>query len=353
MTHRERLLKALNHEEPDRVPFSFKMCPDLIDLCERKTGTRDFAAYFDFDFRREYLPPSRIKTDFSKFHEHVPENARFSDWGMMMVPFPEDKNYKKHYPSMTNFTSIEQIESYPFPDLEADYRYEPLRIAARAAHDAGYAFGAGFDLGPIQTLWTLCGMDRFMMEATLDEPFIRALYEKVVALLCKQAYQLTTVGADIIFNGDNFATQRGLMVSRSFWREWYGPAHKKLIDILKAADPAVKYYYHADGMMQEMIPDMIEIGVDIIDPIQAECMDPAAIKKEYGKDIVISGTVGIQHTMPLGSPEEVADEVRLRIDTVASGGGFLLAPTHTLPPEVPWENILAFVETAREYGKRE
>jgi uroporphyrinogen decarboxylase len=351
MTHRERFIKALNHETPDRVPFYMKFCPQLVDRCERETGTRDFGEHFGFDFRREYLTPSRHQPDFARFHDHVPENARFSDWGMMMVPFPDSPNYRKHYPSMTGFTSVEQIETYPFPDVEADYRYEPLRAAARAAHDAGYAFGAGFDLGPIQTLWTLVGMDRFMMEATLGEPFILALHEKVMGLLLDQARQLTTVGADIIFNGDNFATQRGLMVSRGFWRDWYGPSHRRLIEVLKAADPDVKYYYHADGMMQELIPDMVEIGVDIIDPVQPECMDPAEIKKEYGDRIVISGTVGIQRTMPFGTPDDVKAEVRKRIETVGPGGGFLLAPTHTLPPEVPWENILAFADAAKTYGR--
>ncbi len=237
MTPRECVGKALNHEEPEQVPFSLKMSPHQQDVCEQKTGTRDFAEYFDFSVRREYLTPTRKKTDFARFQDHVPENAWFSEWGLMLVPFPNDKNYKQHVPSMTKFTSVEQIETYPFPDVDAEYRYVPLREHAAAAHEAGYAFGTGFDLGPIQTLWSLRGIDGFMMEATLDEPFIHALYDKVVDILCGQARQLATVHPDIIFNGDNFATQRGLMVSRQFWRDWYGPAHRRLIETLKSIDP--------------------------------------------------------------------------------------------------------------------
>jgi uroporphyrinogen decarboxylase len=351
MTQRERVIAAMGFKEPDLVPIIAYLCPDLQDVCERMTGTRDYAAYFDFDIKRDHLTRTRKITDYARFHDQVPRNASFTDWGMMMVPFPDDRNYAKHFPSMTSFTSVDQIESYPFPDVEAEYRYEPLRAAAKAAHDAGYAYGAGFDLGPIQTLWTLVGMDRFMMEATADEPFIHALYEKVVEILCGQARMLATVDVDIIYNGDNFATQRGLMVSRKFWREWYGPAHRRLIEILKAARPRIKYFYHADGMMQEMIPDLIEIGVDIIDPIQPECMDPSVIKREYGRDIVLSGTVGIQQTMSFGTPRDVEEEVKLRLRTIGPGGGFLLAPTHTLAPEVPWENVCAFVEAARKFGR--
>lgn len=351
MTPRERILKVLNHKIPDRVPYSFKICSHLIDLCEKKMGMRDYTIAFDFDIRRSDPLPTQKQTNFGQFHDHVPENAAFTEWGLMLVPFPNDINYRRHIPSMTNFNSIEQIESYPFPDVDADYRYVNLRKEMDEIKKAGYACCTAINLGPIQTMWSLRGIDRFMMDAAMDDSFTHALYDKVVDIMCRQAKQLALSHPDIILNGDNFATQSGLMVSRRFWRDWYGCAHQRLIEAIKSVDKNIKYAYHADGMMQEMIPDMIEIGIDIFDPIQPECIDPAKIKKEYGEQIVLSGTVGIQHTMPFGTAKDIENEVKLRIKTAGHNGGLLIAPSHTLPPEVPWDNILAFVNAAQTHGK--
>jgi uroporphyrinogen decarboxylase len=116
-------------------------------------------------------------------------------------------------------------------------------------------------------------------------------------------------------------------------------------------NPKVHIFYHSDGDIEEIIPDLIEIGVDVLNPIQPECMDPAAIKKKYGDRLALWGTIGIQHTMPFGTPEDVKQEVKERIATAGRGGGFVIAPSHEFEPEVPWENILAFFQAVEEYGK--
>jgi uroporphyrinogen decarboxylase len=108
--------------------------------------------------------------------------------------------------------------------------------------------------------------------------------------------------------------------------------------------------FHSDGKIDEIIPDLIEIGVDVLNPLQPEVMDPAAIKREFGRDLAFWGGVGTQTTMPFGSPAEVRETVRTLIQTVGTGGGFLIAPTHVVEPEVPWENILAFMQSVETYG---
>ena len=110
-------------------------------------------------------------------------------------------------------------------------------------------------------------------------------------------------------------------------------------------------FYHSDGDISSIIPELIEIGIDVLNPVQPECLDPAQVKREYGDRLAFWGTISIQRTMPFGTPEDVRQEVRDRVNTVGRSGGLLLAPTHVLEPEVPWENIVALFEAIEEYGK--
>lgn len=108
--------------------------------------------------------------------------------------------------------------------------------------------------------------------------------------------------------------------------------------------------YHSDGVIYDIIPELIEIGVDVLNPVQPECVDPTALKAQYGDRLSFWGTIGTQTTMPFGMPEEVRENVRHMIETVGKGGGLLIAPTHLLEPEVPWENIEALIRAVKDYG---
>jgi uroporphyrinogen decarboxylase len=110
-------------------------------------------------------------------------------------------------------------------------------------------------------------------------------------------------------------------------------------------------WYHSDGNIAEIIPELIEIGVDVLNPVQPECVDVLEVKRRYGDRLVLDGTIGTQTVMPFGTPEDVRACVRGRVETLAGDGALILAPTHTLEPEVPTENVLAFAEACREYGR--
>lgn len=134
------------------------------------------------------------------------------------------------------------------------------------------------------------------------------------------------------------------------WREWFKPRLAAVIKAAKDTKPDLLVQYHTDGDCREVIPDLIEVGVDILNPIQPECMDPVELKMKYGDQLSFSGTIGTQSTMPHGTPEDVHQEVRRMIETVGVGGGLFLAPTHVLEPDVPWENVVAFIRAAKEFG---
>lgn len=350
MTSWERIRRVLDRRLPDRAPFRFNLCPAQVDVCEAMTGTRDYAARFGFDLKTGGPGPSELKHDYSVYYDQIPDNSRFDPWGVLYEG-AGDHHFTIRHPPMADFDSTEQIASYPFPDLDREARYRHLPGQVEEAHRSGFAFACSFGLGPIQTLWNLRGMDKFMIEAATGDTLIRALYDRVVDLQCAAARHLALAHPDMIFNGDNCATQRGLMVGRPFWRDWYGAAHKRIISVIKDVDPSIKYYYHADGMVQELLPDMIDTGIDIFDPVQPECMDPAAVKDAYGDAILFSGAISVQKTLPFGTPDDVRAEVKLRMKTIGKGGGYFIKPSHTIGPEVPWENIMAFVDACYEYGR--
>lgn len=150
--------------------------------------------------------------------------------------------------------------------------------------------------------------------------------------------------------GDDAGSQRSLMMSREVWRRWVKPATAATITAAKAENPDVIAMYHSDGVIDEIIPELIEIGVEVLNPVQPECMDPVNVKELYGDRLSFLGTVGTQTVMPFGTPGEVRDTVRRMIETVGRGGGLTIAPTHMLEPEVPWENIEAFLSAVKEFG---
>jgi uroporphyrinogen decarboxylase len=141
-----------------------------------------------------------------------------------------------------------------------------------------------------------------------------------------------------------------MLISPAMWRAFIKPRYARLIAAFKTQNPNLKIAYHCDGYFDPIIPELIEIGLDVLNPVQPLAMDPAELKRKYGKKLAFWGTVDTQHTFPFGSAQELAREVRERLRTVAPGGGLILCSSHRVQPDVPLENIQTFYHTAREYG---
>jgi len=171
---------------------------------------------------------------------------------------------------------------------------------------------------------------------------------RITQIRVRQARLVAQLGIDVLRLGDDVGSQKGMLISPALWRKWLKPKLAKVIDLAKKTNPKVFIFYHSDGNIMEIIPDLIEIGVELLNPIQPECMGPKEIKRLYGDKLSLWGTIGTQSTMPFSTPEEVSAIVKERIETLGGDGGLILAPTHVLEPEVLWENILAFVEAIKE-----
>jgi uroporphyrinogen decarboxylase len=157
-------------------------------------------------------------------------------------------------------------------------------------------------------------------------------------------------GVDIVWIGDDLGTQRSLIMSPDQYRQWYRPCHLRIVEHLRKIRSDVRIAFHCCGYVTPLIPDLIEIGIDVLEAVQAECMDIGLLKQEFGKDISFWGAVGAQSVLARTTPQQVMDGVRKTLSIMTPGGGYIAAPCHTLTEEVPWESIVAFHKAVQHYG---
>jgi uroporphyrinogen decarboxylase len=203
-----------------------------------------------------------------------------------------------------------------------------------------------------ETAFALRGLDNLLVDFVRNPEMAEALLERLTRLRCSQARAYAQAGVDVLLLGDDVSSQQGMLMHPRLWRRFLKPRLARVIEAARSVNSNTLIFYHSDGDCQAIIPELIEVGVNILNPVQPECMDPAVLKRQFGDRLAFWGTLGTQTTFPFGSPEEMRRVVWERIETVGRGGGLLLAPTHILEPEVPWENVLAFFEAIDEYYER-
>lgn len=354
MSNREKVLKALRRQSSDFIPFMLSLCPDKLDEFKRRTGKEDYNEYYESPFRNVFINPTRITTDFAKYYRSLPRDAYPLEWNPEWGIYGEKgstAHFQKMIHPMAEFTKVEEVNQYPFPDFKERYRWEGVaeKVNDLISKDL-IAISVGMQMTLFEISWNLRGMENFMVDMMSDQEFANALLDKIADIRICMAENYAKAGVDILLLGDDVATQLNMMINPELWRMFIKPRLAKIIQRVKNIKPDILVFYHGDGNMSKIIPDIIEIGVDILNPIQPECMDPIEIKKIYGDRLSFWGTVGTQTTMPFGTPAEVKAVCRKMIDEVGKGGGLVLAPTHVIEPEVPWENIEAFVETVKNYN---
>jgi len=353
MIPRERVLTAMRREEPDKVPMQFSLCPSQMERFRRKTGASNPAEYFGFGIRGIGIRATKQKNDFSKYTVDFPEGARVDEWGIGWVRTPSSYHFEHIIHPLEKALTAKEIREYPFPDLDADYRYEGLQERVSQIKEQGYAVsGSAMAVGGtvFWPAYKLRGMEQLLIDFMVNPELSDALLDEVTERISIMAKRLAEASVDILHLADDLGTQLAPMMSYNTFRRFIKSRLAKVIESAKEVKPDILVLFHSDGHIQEFIPELIEIGIDILNPVQPECMNPAEIKQKYGDYLAFWGTVGTQTTMPFGTKEEVKQVVKERIETVGKGGGLLIAPTHVIEPEVPWENIMAFVEAVEEFG---
>jgi len=377
MTPRERVLCTLRGGQADRVPYDLTHCSNGLGgfnreaarLFRERTGSENPDEYFGVERDVAWVELKKTRVDLAErylgYHQlsddltYCPDESdgaekTFSllEWGVALVA-GSNVSYDHFVPpgKIVNTDSLEEIEQFPLPDFDAEYRYAHLDEELKSIHRRDLASVAFMAMTIFETAWQIRGLDRLVTDMITDEDRAACLLDRITKLSAFRAERFATSGVDVIHIGDDVGMQDRMFISPATWRKWLKPRLARVIDAARAINPEVVFFYHSDGFVEPIIPELIEIGVNALNPVQPECMDPAVVKERYGDRLAFWGTVGIQDTLPFGRPEDVEAEVKLRIETVGKGGGLYLSPTHVIAPEVPYENLFALVEAAKKYGR--
>ncbi len=380
MTSRERVLTTINHGQADRVPLvigvsnatGIKMKPYqgikrlagiqaadnyLYDWPELGTAEIDEETMLRLhsDVRGVLdLEPEKLRR---RNREREPHSDSVDSWGGGQTETSPGDWYPGIHP-IPQARTLEDLERYQgWPDMSDPSRIAHVREqAARLASDNQFAILATpWLLFPFERAHAMQGMETFLMNMAMDRDFARALLEKI-AVYCKQLMGLFLEqlgdNVDIIKIGDDLGTQESLMISPKMYREILKPVHADFISFIKERTNA-KVLFHSDGDVAPLIGDFIEIGVDILNPIQTSAgkmADLAALKKHYGNNIVFCGGIDSHRILPHGSVAQVREEVRRVIQALGPGGGCMIGAVHTVMNDVPPENVLAMVDAVEEFG---
>ena len=357
MNPREKLLRILRRQGIDEVLYTFVFSPAL-EKKYRETTSSDlpYDAYYEFPWRE--LPyPIPTDTDLSRFlayHGPIdPSNTEIDQWGIGHKSTPTSMHMTQMLHPLKDADDEEYIENYPMPHFIPELN-QHIQPAAEKIREAGYASVGQLQMSIWETAWYLRGMENLMMDMMSEDPMAEVLLRRVEEEAIAQAQIYARAGADIIFLGDDIGMQHTIMMSIPLYQTWIKPALTRLIAAAKAINPEIIIFYHSCGYIEPFIEDLIEAGIDVLNPIQPECMDFEEIHQKYGDRISFHGTVGTQSTMPYGSREEIFRVVNKHLDIAGEKGGLLIAPTHMLEPDVPWENVMSFMDAckASPYNKK-
>lgn len=357
MKPRKRVLTTLEHKEPDRVP---------LDECFRLGLWENLKSFFrvkqnhhvmknlGVDIYNVYMTPpikfmkKAMTLTMMPWNPVIPIKGDLykDEWGVIYKLGSTDDFFRV---VRSPLKDIDSLDSYVFPDINHDGRFdEAERLTKKLSKE--FAIAGYMQMTLFETIAQyLRGFNNFIRDLYVNSSFANNLLDKLLGLRIEEGKRFAEIGVDMVKLGDDVGMQTGMMISPNMWRKYFKPRMEKLIEALKRK--GVYVYYHSDGNIRQIIPDLIEIGVDVLNPIQPECMEPAEIKRLYGDKLTLHGTISVQETLPFGSEEDVAGEVKKRIKTCGRGGGFIIAPSNRITPDVPLKNVLTLYESVKRFGR--
>lgn len=371
LTSRERVRLALNHEETDRVPVDLggSDCTTITvkayDLLKEHLGLKGDTKVFSRRFQ-SVLVPEELQRMLHCDVRVIPYKASSRDRSRSTAGTTYTDEWGLHYKSDGLYYNIinaplkdatlGDLETYDWPDPSDPDRVKGVAEEARHWHDhSTYALlGPGISCSLFEQCWYLRGLEQLFIDFVLNKAFAHALLRKVLDIrkvMYGNFLRETGKYLDVIYVADDIAMQSGPMMSLDMFREMIKPYYKEYFGFLKERTGA-KLLYHCCGGVEPFLEDLIEVGCDILNPVQtgAAGMDPVHLKEAYGDRIVFWGGVDTQRILPNGTPKEVQEETAKMIDIMGRGGGYVLAAVHNIQHDTPPENIMAMLDTA--HGSR-
>lgn len=381
MNSRERILMALQHRQPDKVPFDLGSSfvtgitkKAYLNLAGHLGFTEEKIDFFDV-VQQLCIPEEKLLKTLNVDTrglvprigrqnpeiEVLPDGAKtFTDeWGIQWA-MPKGGFYFDVVKNpLSGDITEKDVESFPWPDSSAPSLFKGLAEKARKFYEGGYAVMLeSFCSGIFEMSCRVRGYEQFYMDLAVNPALACAIMDKILELkvdFYKAAAEKTGKYIQFIREGDDMGSQESLLISPKMYSDYIKPRHKELFKAQKEFFPQPFYaFFHSDGAIYELMPDFIEMGVDILNPVQItnKGITLKKLKQEFGGDLTFwGGGIDTQHVLPKARPEEIKEEVKKRIEILAPGGGFVFNTIHNIQDDVPPGNIVAMYEALMEYGK--
>ncbi len=329
MTNRERVLAALRHEQPDKTPF-------CVGFTQKARAA--MAAYLDDPRFGE-----GIDNCFT-----VAQTAPADAWREIEPDLWEDqfgvrwdRSVDKDIGVVVNqLVASDTIDGFAFPDPSDASRYESLPLSEAEKGDRFVVAEIGFSL--FERAWTLAGMENLLMAMVCDPPFVHRLLDRILEFNLAIIARACDRAVDAMYFGDDWGSQRGLLMGRDLWRAFIEPRVRAMYQAVKARGRHV--VIHSCGKVDELFPTLIDVGIDVFNPFQPEVIDVYEAKRVYGDRLCFFGGISTQRLLPYGTPAEVRVEVSRLLERVGEKGGYFAAPAHAIPPDARPENIAAMLD---------
>jgi uroporphyrinogen decarboxylase len=363
MNSRERVNRALRREGlPDRVPLQFDLCRSLLEAFGAKHGIPvhyTTSYYEDVTYR---ISANELRTAMGSdcavvggslpagySHPTTEDGCIVNEFGMKMRQGPLYMEVIEA--PLANVSSVDEVRRFSFPDPLAAGRFEGAETDIAHFKEDYFVIG-DLELTMFEMAWHMVGLEKFMMDMSLGEPYVGALLDRVLEFSAGVGRRLVELGVDGVWTGDDFGSQMGMMISPRMWREIFKPRFAELFAELKAANPEVLVMYHSDGAIAPILDDLVEIGMDVFNPVQPNVPghEPEALKARLGDRLSFWGAIDQQHLLPNGTPDEIERDVARKIESLGAGGGYMCSPAHIIQADTSIENVEAFIRAVKRHG---
>lgn len=350
---RQDLLRCLHRKGFDKVHTDFVFCDSRIKDFEKRFGNTDYESFFGLSHRRLEIGIKRNFEDGRNLYQReiLPESTIFDEYG---IGHSKGSEYAFHMTRMHHplkGASSDEIRHYPYPVVDESH-LEDFRKKVRNLHDKELASFAFMQMTVWEASWYLRSMEELLVDMMTESECAEILFDKITGFACEKARAYASAGIDILSLGDDIGTQNSIMLDVGLWEKWLQPRLQKVIIEAKKIKPDILIFYHSCGQINPFINKLIETGVEILNPIQPECMEFNEVHDLFDDRLSFWGTIGTQQLLPYGTKEEVRKVTLERLEKCGKKGGIVIGPTHMVEPEVPWENLMAIRETIDEFEGR-
>ncbi len=364
-TPRDRILATLNHQTPDRIPTEGWFHHEVMAKLKEHFGTGDWHVV-EHELGIEGWACVGIGLRFGDYHQRTTPRPDHCDgrravwldrrtyedpWGVRFRLDEHDRYEQWLSGPLQDAETADDIACLRMPQLDDVHEPEGLAEQVEKLKELDYFVSGGVE-NPFKRYWHLRGFENALADYLIKPELLRAAYDHLFSLSTDIAVRLTRAGVDMIKVVGDIAMQDRVLMGPDLWREYDKRYWAYLIDLCRQNNPDVHFFFHSDGDLTGVMDDLIEVGFDVINPIQPECMDPYEAHERWGDRATMHGCVSIQRTLPFGTPAEVEREVKDLIDHCGRDGGLVLMPSNVIQPDTPVENIIACFHTARDTDPR-